>query len=65
MNVSPEADAEFMRLLKKEDPKRYANLIRNMQQSLNPRIGRQKRSDAKFQSAAEKQAAYRARLVAA
>ena len=30
MNVSKEADAEFMRLLQKEDPKRYANLIKNM-----------------------------------
>jgi hypothetical protein len=30
MNVSKEADAEFMRLLKKEYPKRYASLFKNM-----------------------------------
>lgn len=33
MNVSQEADAEFMRLLKKEHPKRYRNLIHNMMQT--------------------------------
>jgi hypothetical protein len=71
MNVSPEADAEFMRLLEKEDPKRYANLIRNMRQSISRATvsvevtGRKRRRDAKFQTAAEKQAAYRARQAVA
>ena len=30
MNVSRQADAEFMRLLETEDPKRYDNLMRNI-----------------------------------
>jgi hypothetical protein len=34
MNVSPEANSAFMRALKKEDPRRYVNLIRNMKQSV-------------------------------
>lgn len=34
MNVSKEADAEFMRLLAKEDPQRYANLTKNMRRSV-------------------------------
>jgi hypothetical protein len=29
MNVSQQADAEFMQLLQKEDPKRFENLMRN------------------------------------
>lgn len=33
MNVRKEADAQFMRLLKQEDPQRYENLTRNMRQS--------------------------------
>ena len=33
MNVSPEADAAFMRDLKRNDPTRYRNLINNMQKS--------------------------------
>jgi hypothetical protein len=40
MNVSVEADKEFMRLLRIEDPQRYANLIRNMEQA----AARQQRS---------------------
>jgi hypothetical protein len=32
MNVSKQADAEFMRLLEKEDPKRYENLAKNIRQ---------------------------------
>jgi hypothetical protein len=30
MNISKEADAEFLRLLKNEDSKRYENLMRNI-----------------------------------
>jgi hypothetical protein len=36
-NVSAAADAEFMRLLEKEDPRRYERLIRNVRQQ-NPVI---------------------------
>jgi hypothetical protein len=35
MNVSGEADAEFMRLLESEDPKRYARLMQNIRRD-NP-----------------------------
>jgi hypothetical protein len=34
VNVSKEADRQFMSALKREDPKRYANLVRNMEQSV-------------------------------
>jgi hypothetical protein len=34
MNVSEEADAEFVRLLQKEDPDRYARLQTNMRRSI-------------------------------
>ena len=34
MNVSKEADAEFMRLLQRDDPRRFANLTRNMRLSV-------------------------------
>ena len=37
MNVSKEADAEFMRLLESEDPERYANLMRNIRRD-NPDV---------------------------
>jgi hypothetical protein len=37
MNVSKEADAEFMRLLESEDPERYANLMRNLRRD-NPDV---------------------------
>lgn len=37
MNVSKEADAEFMRLLEKEEPERYAGLMKNMRRD-NPTL---------------------------
>ena len=38
MNVSKEADAEFLRLLESEDPERYANLMRNIRRD-SPNVG--------------------------
>ncbi len=37
MNVSKEADAEFMRLLERDDPKRYENLVKNMRRAASAR----------------------------
>lgn len=34
MNVAKEADADYMRLLQKEDPARYERLMKNMRQSV-------------------------------
>jgi hypothetical protein len=38
MNVSKEADAEFMRLLESEDPERYVDLMRNIRHD-SPNMG--------------------------
>ena len=38
MNVSKEADAEFLRALEREDPERYARLLRNMRRD-DPNAG--------------------------
>lgn len=46
MNVSIEADKEFMRLLRIEDPARYRNLVRNMEQA----AARQQRSAGSCQN---------------
>jgi hypothetical protein len=69
MNVSTRADAEFVRALEREEPMRYAALLRNMRRSIATtapaRVGRKRRADAKHGTVAAKQAAYRARQAAA
>jgi hypothetical protein len=80
MNVSKEANAAFMSELKRVNPKRYANLIKNMQcaaiaqktvTAIDSKKCRQcglvlpeQRKDARFCDRSCKQAAYRERKAA-
>jgi hypothetical protein len=64
MNVSPQADAAFMRELERTDPERYTNLQRNMRRSVRAeqiRVAHGGRPK-KHKSNAERQRAYRNKM---